>query len=116
MHPNKALVTLVFAMGGIIVVGMAALGYGLYQKSTDPNFSLFKSKPAAVPTASPNVAIPLPPGARIADIQVTGNRIIVQVVEDKDGKALRSGIMIIDAETGEVIKRLTFGDSQNTVK
>ena len=116
MRPNKALVALVYGMGVIIVAGLIALIYGVTQKASDPDFSFFKkSGDAAMPVTATNtklpanVSIPLPPGARIADMQVTGNRIIVQVVEDIDGETKKSGILIIDAQTGDIIKRLNFG-------
>ncbi len=82
MHMLKSLVV---GMGILIVVGMAALAYAVYFRSTNPDFVLFKtpdkqvSNKVAVKTPNNqnrpfgNVAIELPKGCRIAEMLPGGS-------------------------------------------
>ena len=53
-----ALKTLVAAMGILIVFGIGVLGYGMYKKAQDPDFTFFEADPAPPPV--PSVAPPVP--------------------------------------------------------
>ena len=118
MHKNKALVSLVFGLGIILIGGFGLLIFGLYQRASDPDFKFFSEnsdKPAQIsPAANPtprlntnlpvNISIPLPKGERIKEIEASGNRIIVHITN----QAKQDQIMVLDAETGAVIRRLRF--------
>ncbi len=119
MQKNKALVSLVVGLGLMIIAGLIILVWGLYQKSADPNFKMFSEsddKPALVrstpavppsPTEKPfpaNVSIPLPQGYWIEEMEITSGRIIVHITNDTK----RDRILILDADTGAVIRRIRF--------
>ena len=42
MRKNKALISIVIILGLIIILGLGALIFGLYEKANDPSFSFFK--------------------------------------------------------------------------
>ena len=42
MRKNKALISIVIILGLIIILGLGALIFGLYEKAKDPSFSFFK--------------------------------------------------------------------------
>ena len=118
MHKNKALVSLVFGLGIILIGGFGLLIFGLYQRASDPDFKFFSEnsdKPAQISSAANptprlntnlpvNISIPLPTGERIKEIEASGNRIIVHITN----QAKQDQIMVLDAETGAVIRRLRF--------
>ena len=87
MHNNKALVSLVFGLGLILIGGLCLLVYGFIQKADDPNFKFFKNEPvqASVPasnssvTQPQNVTIPLPSGSKIKEMAASGNKIILHI-------------------------------------
>ena len=59
-----ALKTLVAAMGILIVFGIGVLGYGMYKKAQDPDFTFFEADPITL--AAPAVTPPLVPPAPAA--------------------------------------------------
>jgi hypothetical protein len=118
MHKNKALVSLVFGLGIILFGGLVLLGYGLNQRADDPNFRFFKSnesrpaefsKKPALPTGMKaklpiNISIPVAKGSRVSKVEASDGKIIVHITN----KAKRDLILILDAETGAVLRRIRF--------
>lgn len=109
----NAIKGLVFGMGALIVLLTTLIGYGLYQKATNPDFKFFsKDEPQAeepaVPSA-PHAAAPtarvvfgerLLGGGRIVSSQVDGGRLILTLAP-KDGDADR--VVILDLATGATL-------------
>ncbi len=122
MHKNKTLVSLVVGLGIIIVGGLVVLGYGLNQRASNPDFKFFKTSdtaPAKVSKASAvqaqiqaklptNVSIPLAQGSWVREIETSGDKIIVHIINE----AKRDRILILDAETGAVLRRIRFDHKQ----
>ena len=118
----QALKALVAGMGILIIVAAGVIGWGLYRKATDPQFSFFDSAseartpvPAGVgpgDTAPPAAAVlsaaarpfgaadlGLAAGCTIADIRPDGKRLYVLV----DPAAGCPRIVAVDADTGRVL-------------
>ncbi len=119
MQKNKALVSLVFGLGLIIMGGLVLLGYGLSQRAKDPNFSFFKSsdetpekinekisnkKSISTADLPKNISIPLAKGARVSRVDVSDDKIVVHIIDE----AKRDLILILDAHSGAVIRRIHF--------
>lgn len=112
MQANKALLSLVVGLGFLIIAGAIIIAFGIYKKSTDPSFRFFAASkgptetlvaPIAGPMAGGPIA--LPPGAEISHMEAAGNRLILHV-RKKDGT---QSIMVIDLDTGAVVRRLAIG-------
>ena len=100
----------------LIVAGLVTLLYGVYQKSTDPTFTFFKSErggpavatevplvPAGRQPALPrNVSIAVPKGSRIETVQANGTRLVVRVATPGQPGL----ILILDADSGAVVRRI----------
>ncbi len=122
MHKNKALVSLVFGLGFILIMGIVLLGYGLYQRASDPEFKFFKSSndnptqisstvdiSADLKSKLPvNVSIPLAKGSQINKIEVSGKNIVVHITNE----AKRDLLLILDAETGTIMRQIRFDHPQ----
>ena len=122
MHKNKALVSLVVGLGIIIVGGLVVLGYGLNQRASNPDFKFFKTNdtapakgskastvPAQIQAKLPaNVSIPLAQGSWVREIETSGDKIIVHITNE----AKRDRILILDAGTGAVLRRIQFDHKQ----
>tara|TARA_B100000315_G_C14560171_1_gene580113 strand:- start:1368 stop:1706 length:339 start_codon:yes stop_codon:yes gene_type:complete len=108
MQKNKALVSLVMGLSVILIGGFILLVYGLVQQSANPDFKLFKSSeavPAELRAKLPaNISIPLPPGSWVREIEASDGKIIVHVTTE----AKRDRILILDAATGVIIRRIRF--------
>ena len=106
MHKNKALVSLVMGLSVILIGGFALLVYGLVQQANNPNFKFFKSSesvPANIKANLPaNISIPIPQGSRVSDLEVSEGKIIIHLTT----AAKPDRILILDAETGAVIRRI----------
>ena len=110
MHMLKGLV---IGLGILIVVAMAAIAYGLYHKSTDPDFALF-SPPAAdepgrrwrknPPKPFGELAVPLPEGCRIATIRPTRGRRLFLLI-GPEGPCER--VVVVDIAKGAVLGTIT---------
>jgi len=122
MHKNKALVSLVFGLGIILIGGISLLAYGLIQRGNDPDFKFFKTDPEmpletssqhdklvpAISKLPANISIPLAKGTWISAIETSGNKIIVHITNE----AKRDQLLILDARTGAVISRIRFDHAQ----
>ena len=72
----KAIKALVAFMGVLLVAGLALLGWGLYSQAGK---MATKSKPTATAEEFAAVAVPLPAGARIDQVLVAGERVVLRV-------------------------------------
>jgi hypothetical protein len=122
----QALKALVAGLGILIIVGVGVIGWGLYRKATDPQFSFFGPAPApqsgvpavagpgdTAPPAAPApsaAAVPfgaavlgLADGCTIADIRPDGKRLYVLV----DPAAGCPRIVAVDADSGRVLGTFT---------
>ncbi|CAA7622317.1 hypothetical protein [Magnetospirillum sp. SS-4] len=100
----KALKALVAFLGLLLVIGFAALGYGLYTgahlKGTAASSSSSPSSSAAVPSAVAEfgtVQIPLPAGSRIDQMSTVGDRVVLRL---SGGGPER--LLVIDPAGGKV--------------
>jgi hypothetical protein len=122
MHKNKALVSLVFGLGIILIGGISLLAYGLYQRGNDPDFKFFKtasemsvkagSQPVKlaprIPKLPANISIPLAKGTWVSAIESSGSNIIVHITNE----AKRDQLLILDVNTGAVLSRIRFDRPQ----
>lgn len=99
----RALKSLVVGLGVLIVIGMALLVWGFYQKAADPGFRLFADPPAppGAPPGGPfaDVVLGLPAGCSIADMEVQGERLYLRI--GPPGECMR--VVIVDVVRGAVI-------------
>jgi hypothetical protein len=101
----QALKILVAGMGALIVLGMIALGWGLYRKANDPDFKLFAltDTPAAESMTHSNVrfgdiVLPGTGGCHITDLKTAGRRLFVSTAgEDDCGR-----VFVLNPATGKV--------------
>ena len=95
----QAIKGLVLFLGLLLVAGLAVLGYGLYSKAP------FKGTTSAAPTlaAGPVVAdfgsvgVPIPAGARIEQMLVAGDRVVLRL---SGGGPER--VLVLDPARGKV--------------
>lgn len=74
----KAIKALVAFMGVLLVAGLALLGWGLYSQAGK---MATKSKPGGSAAADFGaVAVPLPAGARVEQVLVAGERVVLRVL------------------------------------
>ena len=95
----KALKILVIAMSLLMVAGLGLLGWGLATKTMKHGSTPPASASAAdsVPTFDP-VSVPLPVGARVAQMSIASDRIILHVV-GRDGDR----IVVLDPLGGHIV-------------
>jgi len=82
----------VIGLGVLIVIALGAVALGIVQKFSHPG-------PAAPAGA---VSYALPPGARIVEMQVSGNRLVLRVREADGGEE----VDIVDTSDGHLIARI----------
>tara|TARA_Y100000739_G_scaffold203077_1_gene188849 strand:- start:464 stop:832 length:369 start_codon:yes stop_codon:yes gene_type:complete len=122
MRKNKALISIVIILGLIIILGLGALIFGLYEKANDPSFSFFKQTALTnnLTTGTTNniveknikskknISIPLAKSERVKQIAASDNKIILLITN----KFENSRLLIIDANNGAVISHIEFKNSQ----
>ena len=120
----QALKGLVAGLGILIVIAMSVIGYGLYRKSTDPDFNFFTSADQPVSSSPDVTAIPtlptqsapptraaalpafgetmvgLPKGCAIEGVSGDGARIYLRI---GPGTTTCSRVMVLNAATGAQI-------------
>ncbi|MDP6175225.1 MAG: hypothetical protein QGF09_13755 [Rhodospirillales bacterium] len=99
MRANKVLMSLVVGLGLVIAAGVILIGFGLYKKSSDPGFRFF------APPEAMGAQVALPPGAEIAHMAADGNRLFLHLREKDGGQT----IVVLDLDSGAVIRRLSIG-------
>ena len=122
MRKNKALISIVIILGLIIILGLGALIFGLYEKANDPSFSFFKQTALTnnLTTGTTNniveknikskknISIPLAKSERVKQIAASDNKIILLITN----KFENSRLLIIDANNGAVISHIEFKNRQ----
>ena len=114
----RALKGLVAGLGLMIVIIMSVIAYGLYKKSSDPDFKFFSlggesttsSTPAATPNAPPaaapgikgfgDVMVSLPEGCSITGVTGEGPRLFLKI--GPAGPPCER-IVVLDANTGAIL-------------
>jgi hypothetical protein len=115
-----ALKGLVIGLGILIVIGMTALAYGLYQKSQNPEFtflSLSSEPPAEKNPAAPSpvlkegaleafsdITISLPSECIIEAMRPDGDRLYLQI--GPSGQCAR--IIVIDTRQGRILGKVVI--------
>lgn len=96
----RLLKALVIFMGVLIVLGIIAVGYGLYLKAGGGKPAPSASAPArlAAPAEPFELTVKLAPGEAIVDVSYPDDRIALRLAR-QDGA---ERILLIDARTGEV--------------
>jgi hypothetical protein len=108
----QALKSLVIGMGILIVIGLALLVYGLFQRASDPDFTFFGESGQAAPeieapgpsTAFGDIVVPLAPGCEVVDMRAEENRLLVRI--GPAGSCAR--IVAIDMTSGKILGNVTF--------
>jgi hypothetical protein len=100
--------TLVVVMGFMIIAGVGLLGYGIYQKANNPDFTFFSTEPettAAEPakTGLGDVSVSLPQGCSIVDMRPDGQRLFLRI--GPSGPCER--VVVIDLDSGAVMGTVT---------
>ena len=122
MRKNKALISIVIILGLIIILGLGALIFGLYEKANDPSFSFFKQTALTNNLTTgktnnivernikskKNISIPLAKSERVKQIAATDNKIILLITN----KFENSRLLIIDANNAAVISHIEFKNRQ----
>ena len=105
----RALKGIVIGMGILIVVGLGAVGYGIYK-----NASALGDKTTPVPSHSPSsqiseawkqdLLVSLPPGCVVGEIETGGNRIYVIISgTPQEGQTVCSRVIVVDSVSGQRI-------------
>ena len=95
----QALKALVIGMGILIVIGMAALGYGIYQKATELDLG---PKKTSSQSGFNEKTLPIPAGCQIVEMKPDGSRLYVRLGPDL--KCTK--ILIIDTKSGNIVGSL----------
>jgi hypothetical protein len=105
VHALKALVV---GLGVLIVGGMGLLGYGLYMKASDPDFSIFRDDADKLIPAKQfgRVGLNLPKGCSIVEMRPDAKRLYLHI-----GPPVKSceRIIVIDAIDGTVLGTIETG-------
>ena len=103
----KALKVLVIVMAVIIAAGLAALGYGIYQKAKELDLDPKKSTPQSHFSEK---TLPIPPSCQIAGMKPDGDRLYVRLHSAQSSTQSPghkcTTILIIDTTTGKAIGSL----------
>jgi len=110
---------IVILLGGLIVCGVALLGYGFYKKTTQPDWSLFSTPEQPVPTTAPEIRNdepkgPLPafgdvildiaPGCFIKRARPDGKRLYITLAP----KEICNKVIVIDATDGRTLGTISL--------
>jgi len=105
---------IVILLGGLIVCGVALLGYGFYKKTTQPDWSLFSTFERPVPTIAPvngndepkgplpvfgDVKLDITPGCFIKHARPDGNRLYITLAP----KDTCNKVIVIDVTDGRTL-------------
>ena len=116
----QMLKSLVIGLGGLILLVMTLLVYGIYQKANDPEWRMFSSpsapgRPAGGPlTPFGELDLKLPEGCVIGRITPDGNRAYIKIRPDGAKRGTSMGgpcnrIVVIDVVRGLVLGTIKPG-------
>jgi len=115
MKTNKALIALVAGMGIIILIGFGALIVGIVMKANDPAFSIFKPNAAERtftkqfgPPSPEIIIIKIPQGFQIENVTSNAAHLTLHIADEKG----REEVLIIEAQTGTLVRRFVIKDQQ----
>jgi len=96
----KALKALVIFMGMLLVVGLGVLGWGMSTTAGRPHPPrAVAPAPAGEPAATfGDVEVGLPAGARVTQMEVAGERLVVRIVAGG-----RERVVVLDPVAGRVV-------------
>ena len=118
MHKNKVLVSLVLGLGIIIVLGLILLGYGLYQRANNSDYSLFNktkltdkfSKKNSPRNKYPlNLVVPLSKKEFIKEIESSNNNLAIYI---SNQKGTEERLIILDMESSIIKSHIKFKRKQ----
>jgi hypothetical protein len=95
--------SLVIGLGLLIFAGLGLLAYGFYHQARDPGWRMFSSGPSDQRPASPafgSVALDLPAGCTIDDVEPDGERAYL-TIGPEDGPCAR--VIVFDVVAGRVL-------------
>lgn len=112
----QGLKALVIGLGVLIVAGMIILVYGLVQKASDPDFSLFgkaenTEAPASdkiVPAPFGDISVRLPAGCRVEGMEPDGGTLFIRV--GPEGSCTQ--IIAIELASGRVLGNVKFWNAK----
>lgn len=111
MHSNKGIISVVIGLGILLMAGFAALGYGFFKRTSNPDFSFFERNEIKTSVTQRNnsplpgsVKMLIPAGTNVKNIETTTTNIVVHLV-DQQG---RTSLLILDGATGAFIRRIEF--------
>lgn len=99
----QALKVLVIVMAVIIAVGLAVLGYGIYQKAKELDLGLKKTSSQG---GMIEKNLPIPQGCKINELRPDGERLYIRLGSTSDQADHCAVILIIDTATGNTIGKL----------
>lgn len=97
----RLLKALVIFMGVLIVLGIMAVGYGLYLKAGGGKSATPASVPAR-PAGPAELAVKLAPGESIVDVSYPDDRVALRLARPDGAERL----LLIDARTGEILSTI----------
>ena len=95
----QVLKALVIGMGILIVIGMAALGYGIYQKATELDLGPEKTTSQG---GFSEKKLPIPPDCSVVEMKPDGPRLYLRLGPER--KCAK--ILIIDTKSGNIVGSL----------
>ncbi len=91
----RSIQALVIVMGIMIVGGMTLVGYQIVTTVGEPS---------SAPASFGEVALALPPGARVVDMAAIDDRLVLRI-EAGDG---RQRLIVLDPSTGALVGTIVF--------
>lgn len=98
-----ALKIVVIVMAVIIAIGLAAVGYGIYQKAKELDLS---SKKTSQQDGFSEKNLPIPPGCQLIDMKPDGARLYIRLGSAPGSDRKCTTILVIDTITGKTIGTL----------
>lgn len=103
----RALKVLVAVLGVFIIAGFIFVATEIYYRMTIPGYR--ESREATPPVETLRTLIPVGTNARIRELQVVGNRVVLVVGTEDGGDHL----FIVDPNRGAVVAGVDFGPARS---
>ena len=95
----QVLKAVVIVMGILIVIGMAALGYGIYQKAKELDLGPEKTAPKG---GFSEKTLPIPAGCKIVEMEPDGARLYIRLDSENAPNRKCTKILVVDTATGKI--------------
>ncbi len=102
----QALKALVIGMGILIAIGMAVLGYGIYQKAKELDLSPKKTVLKSNQSGFKEKTLPIPPGCRIIEMKPDGSRLYLRLGSESSLNRKCMMILVVDTDSGKILGSL----------